>query len=184
MVNPRILATPSTHQACGPMRFGMKGAELQKASTQLRAVGQGKITAATLRQWLVTNGVKHPARLAERDHAIRLEMRYTVGQPLSQLVFQSHGYYPAAEYESVVKPAWETLQDVADSKFDRVTRKAQFPPLTSVRKSGKAFVSDTWEVDRIRVEIGIHAVAFYGEPAMRYAAVLTVTDPVARSSAK
>jgi hypothetical protein len=180
----RILATSSTHQACGPIRFGMRGAELQRASTQLRAAGQGKFTAAILRQWLVTNGVKHPARLADRDHAIRLDMRCAVGRPLYELTFQSHEYYPAAEYESVVKPVWETLQDVADSKFARTTKRGEFPPFVSIQKLGKIFVSDTWEVDNIRVEVGILAGTFYGDPTLKYTAVLKVTDLAALPSAQ
>ena len=154
----------------------MRGAELQRASTQLRAAGQGKITAAILRQWLVTNGVKYPARLADRDNAIRLDMRCVVGRPLQELTFQSHEYYPAAEYESVVKPVWETLQDVADSKFARTTKKSEFPPLASIQKSGKVFVSDTWDVDGIRVEVGILAGTFYEELTLKYTAVLKVTN--------
>jgi hypothetical protein len=182
MTSPLSRATGSNHQACGPIQFGMKGAELQKASSQLRAAG--KITAALVRQSLVTNGVKYPARLAGRDHAIRLVMRFALGQPLRELTFQSHEYYPAAEYESAVKPVWETLQDVADSKFPRTTKKGDFPPLTSLHNATAVFVSDAWEVDNIRVELGILARTLYGEPALKYAAALKVTDLAALPSAR
>ena len=182
MASPRLITTSSSHQACGPIRFGMKGAELHKATAQLRA--SGKVTAALLRQSLVTNGVKYPARLAGRDHAIRLVMRYAVGQPLRELTFQPLEYYPAAEYESVVKPVWETLQDVADSKFPRTTKRGVFPPLASLHNSRTAFVSDAWEVDNIRVELGILARTLYGEPALKYTAALKVTDLAALPPAK
>src|SRR5580698_6389482 len=93
---------------------------------------------------------------------IRFGMRYAVGQPLRELTFQPHEYYPAAEYESVVKPVWETLQDVADSKFLRTTKRGEFPPLSSLQNSGSVFVTDTWEVVSTRVELGILARALYG----------------------
>lgn len=170
-----VPATSSTQQAFGPIHFGMKGAHLHKASTQLRVAGQGKITAALLRQSLVTNGVKTPGHLAHRDHAIRLDMRYSVGRPLHELTFQTHQYYPAAEYESALRPVWETLQDIADSKFARTTKKAVFPSLAAIRKSGKVFVSDTWQAAGVRVELGILAGTFYGDPTPKYAAMLKVT---------
>lgn len=174
METPRLIPAASTHQACGPIRFGMKGAELQHAGTRLRTAGW--ITAATLRQGLVTNGVKHPALFAERDHTIRLEMRHAVGRPLREITFQTHGHYTAAEYESMVKPAWETLQDVADSKFTRPAKKGKFPPRSSVPPTGKLLVSDIWQVEGVRVEVGILATAIYGEPTITYSAVLKVTD--------
>jgi hypothetical protein len=132
----------------------------------------------------VTNEVKYPAHLAGRDQTIQLEMRYTVGRPLRELTFQSHGHYLAADYESAVRQAWETLQDVADSKFVRATKKGQFPPLAALSGSPKVFVTDTWEVDGIRIEIGIQAATLYGEPAMTYAAVLKVTNLAAGPIAK
>jgi hypothetical protein len=158
----------------------MRGAELQRACTQLRAAGNGRITAATLRQSLVTNEVKYAARLEGRDQAIQLEMRHAVGRPLSELTFQSHGHYLAADYESGVRQAWETLQDVADSKFPRSSQKGRFPALATLPRSPKVFVTDTWQVDGIRVEIGILAASLYGEPALTYAAVLKVTNIAAQ----
>jgi hypothetical protein len=82
-----FLGAGSAHQACGPICFGMKGAELQKASAQLRAGAKGGITAATLRQSLVNDGMKRAARLADRDDAVRLEMRYAPGRPLDEITF-------------------------------------------------------------------------------------------------
>jgi hypothetical protein len=82
----------------------------------------------------------------------------------------------AAEYDSAVKQAWETLQDVAESKFTRTKSKGEFPPIDALDKTGKVFVTDTWETDGVRVEVGVRAGVFYGDPTLKYSAVLEATD--------
>jgi hypothetical protein len=179
-----FLAASSHHQACGPVEFGMLGPQIEKAFTKLRTSSGGSITAATLRQSLVVNGANaKKALFAARDSALPLEVRYAPGHPLSTMTFQSHVLSPAGEYETTVKQAWETLQDVAESKFKRDTRRGAFPPIGAIDSSGKIVVTDTWEVDGIRIELGVRGGTLYGDPAMKYTAVLKVTDLAASPSA-
>lgn len=166
----------SSRQACGPLHFGMIGAQLQKAGAQLRGPNHGAITAEMLRRGLLVNGTKYPAQLAERDATIRLATYFPSGHPLREITFQSQVFSPATEYNSVVKAAWETLRDIGDSKFMRKAKKAEFPRIEFIDTGGKLFVTDNWEANGARVEVGIAGRVLYGEPGVKYGAVLKLKD--------
>jgi hypothetical protein len=154
----------------------MQGPDLQAAIARLRAFESGLITGATLRRGLVLDGLRFPATLAARDRSLRLEMRIAPGRPLGEITFQSHPSQPVEAYDSTVKAAWESLQDIADSKFSRKTKKGTFPRLSEIRQPGKLLVTDTWEIEGVRIEAGVIGTPFYGAPTMQYAAALRVTD--------
>ena len=146
-----------------------------------RAQSRSDITAETLRRGLLINGTKYPAQLADRDAAIRLAMHFPSGHPLREMTFQSQVFSPATEYDSVVRLAfWETLQDIGDSKFPHKEKKGEFPRLSSIDTKGKVLVTDTWEANGARVEVGIVGGILYGEPTVKYGAVLKVTDLLAQ----
>ena len=142
-------ATPR-HQAYGQLRFGMPAPQ---AATVMTSITHSKmVLMADARRNFVTSGVLRVARDPAFEQACRVSVAYQA-EPFVNRVTVASGGQPADRYDSYVQSVWDNFQDLADAKFRRVGEKGTFPGIEKLGSETKEVVTDTWEMEGIRIEL-------------------------------
>lgn len=170
------------HQAFGPLRFGMGTNEATTAFGRIstRSKDHHHMTLAEARTQFVTpgNGTRL-ARNPDFERGCPVFVAYKADPLLKWVTIGSNGK-SAQEYDGVLKQVWENFQDLGDCKFKRVGEKGVMPKIDGFGDQAE-LVTDTWEVEGVRIELSIHCIdpSKYPEAAPGapyYSAVLKATE--------
>jgi hypothetical protein len=153
-----LAAAASRHQAFGPLKFGMPAAPAAQA---LFGFTHNKmVNTAEIRKGFVSNGTIRIGRNTSADSANQVFVTFKA-EPFVNQVSASTKWGRAESFNTYVKQAWENLQDIGDSKFKRIGEKGVFPPIENINPANKEVVTDTWEMEGIRIEL----LVTYSDPA-------------------
>ncbi|HSI10710.1 MAG TPA: hypothetical protein VK961_01640 [Chthoniobacter sp.] len=181
LISITCLGAGLPHQAFGPLHFGMSAPAAKAAREQMRP--RDSLTAADVRKQFVTTGAMRISRVSAADTSYPVYLAYEASPVLTTLVISSQGQ-GAAGYSSALKAAWEDFQDIGDCKFHRVGAKGILPPIESLSVANPDVITDTWQMEGVRVELSVHYMDPSQSPGaapgpVRYSVVLRASEATA-----
>ncbi len=139
--------------------------------------------AGEVRQSLLYEGTKTPGKLTASDNEWEIWVDLHFDRP-KMAVIDVRGMKPGtpADWDTKIKDLWLQFRDICDCKFERTPRNSPpglWPEIEKIQ--GPQFiVTDSWEYEGIKVELGLLPLADY-EVKAGYAparVALRVTNPL------
>lgn len=166
----QVPASPAKRQAFGPIQFGDTLPEAQEhLKLLIDGMNQRKQMTPTVNDALrdfIVPGSKYPPKLAPRYAKTVVSVNMGSKYPLSSIEVKSE----QVADEAKIKADWETLRDIANSKFGIP---AKTTPFGSAKADARHFAeTDIWKFNGLEIRLGIETII-----PPKSAAVLIASDP-------